>query len=364
MNLDIDGYPVVTRPLFSTYSHLLIMSRKTLTFKVADVKRAIETNPTKFLTLSLQKSKKDYACTYLDATIQVGNTTSAGLWISGGGRKDQPNSGGFVLGANVLDLEKAKEKYTENPEGQRSKITTMLSKSGDLGVVSMAMNDLFKTQVENLANSGVINIKNRSICLFAQTNISDDCKDPALRGKAIDDPILRITVDFSAPKEWYRKGYAWGKNVTQFLDYNKPFTVTDANGVTSTKYEELLWTNEEGVDEPITSENMHHVLTAGSIVHEYTIWYGNTSISKSYVSSKATITRCVIECIDNSIEVIAEPDFGDEVKTATVISASEITNANTNNTNNSAQLIVADQAVQAADPVATDDAIGDLLGSF
>jgi len=339
------------------------MSRQTLTFKAADARKAIEMDPNGFLTLSLQKNKKEYTCTYLDMTIKAGNVTSNGLWISGGGLAGQPNSGGFVLAANVLDSEKAKEKFKDDPESQRRRLTTTVSKSGDMGAIATNLNGIFKDKVEALAATGVIVIKNRTICMFAQTNISDESKEVSLRGKAIDDPIIRFVIDFSAPKEWYRKGYAWGKTVTQFLDYNKPYTVEGKDGKKITKYEELMWTNDNGEEEPVSAENMHRVLTAGSIVHEYTIWYGNPSISKAYVSSKATITRCVIECIDNTIENIAEPDFGNAANNSDVkiVSAAEVAGS-TSATTSATNTPTTENA--AADGAVANDAINDLLDSI
>lgn len=333
-------------------------TRQTLTFKAEDALRALKTDPNGAVSLSLQKSKKDYTCVYLDMTFKAGNAVSNGLWIKGGGKPHLPNSGGFVLAANVLDSEKAKEKFKDDPENQRRRLTTTASKSGDLGEISILLNGIFKEKVEALAATGAIVIKNRTICMFAQTNISDESKEVALRGKAIDDPIMRQVIDFSAPKEWYRKGFPWGTTVTQFLDFKKPF---DVDG--ETKYEKLTWKNDEGVDEPITPENMHRVLTAGSIVHEYTLWYGNPSISKSFVSSKVTMTRCVIECIDNSVENVAEPDFGDgggasgangASTTTTIVSAAEVVNSGS-------QATTATTTTATAEATPSIDAINDLL---
>ncbi len=299
------------------------MAGKTLTFKVSDALRAAQTDPNGCLELSLQKSKKTYTCTYLDMKFKAGNVTSNGLWIRVGGLKDQVNSGGFVIVANVLDSEKAKEKYKDDPENQRMRITTAASKAGDFGLFALALTPIFKGKAEALAATGVVNIKNRTINGFAQTHMSDDHKDPELRGKPLDDPLSRVVIDFSEPKEWYRKGFAWGKTVTQFLDYNKAYA--DDEGVV--RYSELTWTNADGVEETINATNVHRVITAGSIVHDCTIWYGNASISKAYVSSKATMTRCVIEVIDNTIEAVAEPDFGDKPVTtaATIVTAAEVT---------------------------------------
>jgi len=293
--------------------------KKTVTFKISDANKAIQLDRAGCLILALQKSKKSYTCTYLDMSFKAGDTTSNGLWVKVGGIKDAVNSGGFVIAANVLDIEKAKEKFTDDPENQRMRIATTSSKAGDIGTFSVALSPIFKEKVEALAATGVINIKNRVINPFAQTHISDDSKNIELRGKPIEDPIIRFIIDLSAPKEWYRKGFAWGKTVTQFLDFTKP--IVDDDGVT--RYEELKWKNDQGVEESISSANIHHVITAGSIVHDCTIWYGNPSISKSFVSSRATMTRCVIECIDNSVEVTAEPNFGDS-SAATIVTAAEV----------------------------------------
>jgi hypothetical protein len=39
-----------------------------------------------------------------------------------------------------------------------------------------------------------------------------------------------MSIDFSAPQEWKRKNFPWGKTITQFFDYDQSYV--DDNGKT------------------------------------------------------------------------------------------------------------------------------------
>lgn len=302
---------------------------QSITFKTQDALRSITENPDKFLELAMQKGKKEYQNIYLDAKIKVGPATSRGLWLYGSSKdksKDKDGNeividNGIHIIANLPNKEAAKEKFKTDSDKQRMRIATSLSRSGSLGTFLKAYGPVFEKEVRRLDTEKKLEIGKCDIQGFLQTEVSKKSKNVETRGQAIEDPIGRIVVDLGAPKDHIRKKYAWGKTVTQFFDYNKSYQ--DENG--ATKYREVTVMNADGVEEPVNEDNVHKVVTAGSYLHEWTIFFSSPCQSQGYISSKPYMTNCVIEIAPEIDDSVAEIDFGDsapvKVNTNTVVTA-------------------------------------------
>ena len=275
----------------------------THTFQAEHVLKAFIMKPNGVLVLKVQKTKKTYQCIYLDMCITVGNLTSNGGWF---------HVRNITLTGGILDPVAAKTKFTRGDSNlQRLRLTSNVSSSGDFGKFLVLFSNAFIAEINRLGAEKAFAIGKRTINGFVQTHISDESPNVELRGQPIADPVVRMNIDFSEPQLWKRKGYPWGKTVTQFFDYTSAYVDDDGK----TQYKPSTLKNSEGVLEPITEHNVHEFITPGSIIREAVVFCNSASVSQGYISSKLVIANCVIERIVADGNLIAEPDFGDAVAT-------------------------------------------------
>lgn len=273
----------------------------THTFDIAHAVKAITLNPNGTLVLTKQNnSKKTYQCVYLDMTFKVGNLVSKQCWFR---IKD------VTLTAGIMDAERAKTKFTKgDPNKQRLRLTTTVSNSGDLGKFLTLFNPVFIKEINRLVAAKEIIVGKREICEFIQTKVADESSNVEARGQPIEDGIIRLSVDFSAPQEWKRKNFPWGKTITQFMDYDQSYV--DDNG--KTQYKTAMYKNRDGELEQVGENNIHSYITKGSIIKEAIIFMNSPSISSGYVSSKMMVTNCILQRIQEAGDEVAEPVFDDD----------------------------------------------------
>ena len=272
----------------------------THTFDIAHAVKAITLNPNGTLVLTVQKNKKTYQCTYLDMTFKVGNLVSKQCWFL---IKD------VTLTAGIMDMDRAKTKFVKgDPNKQRLRLTTTVSNSGDLGKFLTLFNPVFIKEINRLVAAKEIIVGKREICEYIQTKVADESPNVEARGQHIEDGIIRMSIDFSAPQEWKRKNFPWGKTVTQFFDYDQSYV--DDNG--KTQYKMAMYKNREGESEQVGENNVHNYITKGSVIKEAIIFMNSPSISSGYVSSKMMVTNCILQRVQEAGDEVAEPVFDDD----------------------------------------------------
>lgn len=282
---------------------------QTHTFLAEHALKAVELRPDGVLVLSVQKTKKVYKCVYLDMTFKVGNLTSKGCWFK---------VHNIMLVGNVCDSAQAIAKYTKgDPEKSRLVLTSSVSNAGVFGKFLEKFGPIFAGEIQRLNVAKEILVGKRTINTFIQDHVSDESNDADNRGNAIEDPIIRFVVSFDKPAEWIRKGFPWGKTITQFFDYASEYQDAD----NKTQYKSASVKNEEtGEMDPIDATNLHKYATSGSFIKEAVVYMRPPSLSSGYVSSKIVLTNCIFEqSIVEGMDT-AEPVFeGEEPVVPTVV---------------------------------------------
>tara|TARA_R110002153_G_scaffold273997_3_gene446461 strand:+ start:98236 stop:99189 length:954 start_codon:yes stop_codon:yes gene_type:complete len=109
-------------------------------------------------------------------------------------------------------------------------------------------------------------------------------------GEALDEPVIRLKVDFNTFPDKYYLSFLSGKPKTQIFDFEKPIV---ENGVT--KYAPATITNDEGVEEAVSFANLHKFITRGSVAKRMRIDMSSTCVSQYWISLQMHIQEIVIQ---------------------------------------------------------------------
>lgn len=253
-----------------------------LVFKASDALTAIKNDPEGVWII--EKKKKDptkqYKCSYVDVWFTIGNFKHKQGWFS---------FKNFVLSIGVADkndLKDPRNKYA----GTRSQLQSSLSKSGDLGQFIMKSNPQWARLFELRKADGTISVgPKRSFHPLLQTHISEECENTEMRGKELDDPIVRLKIDWIPFPESF-PGFLAKQPRTRFYDYRKSYV--DDEG--ETQYE-LAKVKVNGEEVFVNDDNLHLFATKGSIIHDGTVLIQSVVSSQSWVSIPITVCKVVME---------------------------------------------------------------------
>lgn len=168
------------------------------------------------------------------------------------------------------------------------------------------LKDLFENRIKTddaLATSfGIIpsRIKDYSITYRGPTQriFSFEGADESLHGKALDNPIYRVSIDTRVNSS--------GKPATVIYDYKKPYTTTTKNGkklvlwetATDEEGNPMEWTVEKvnGVDTLKT--NLHKFITSGSTIKRanffFKVTYKHNATGKSFAVSTSVFCQSMV----------------------------------------------------------------------
>jgi hypothetical protein len=183
-----------------------------------------------------------------------------------------------------------KEDSRNQFEGTRLSLQTTVSRAGALGRALQLVDAGWKNEIKKLIDNGTIVIGNRSIHDVVQFNYSMEHKTNP--GGVIEDPIIRLKIDFKPFPQKYKYQFLVGQPKTQFFDYTKPYQ--DKEGRTQYRPAEVL-NPATGIVELVGEGNLHHFVTNGSTIMHGRITIPSGAISQAWVSLPIMLTKVVLK---------------------------------------------------------------------
>lgn len=249
-------------------------------FSTDELLAAINADPAKFLNVEKKKEDKAYKGTkFLNATVNVGTDVKKELWVK---LENVP------LGRGIADPEDENDKRNEF-EGTRLQLETTVGRAGKFGQFMLKYDGVWKTKAAALIADGTIKADGRKVHELVQTKLSENNKTNP--GGALEDPIIRLPLDFAPfPQKYYHKFLA-GQPRTQIFDARTKYV--DEQG--RTQYKLAVVKNAAGQDELVTDKNVHKFITNNSTLVEGRFMIPSISVSQQWISMPGTVCRCVIE---------------------------------------------------------------------
>jgi hypothetical protein len=240
---------------------------------------AFETGKPVF-TIQKKKTHKMYKGTYfLDAFYMLNDAIpKAPGWFH---IKDVPLTVGV---ADPADKEDQRNKF----DGTRMNVQTSRDKSGNLGVAIDKLEAQWQSQVAEGIKNGSIIIDNQKIKSLLQYKTSK--KNTTAPNAVIDDPPLRMAIDFTPFPKTFVPSFLAGKSRTQLFDFDKPYT--NEKGVTAYREATVIVGDKEvAVDE----SNVHLFITNGSVIKTGRIMMTSVSVSDGWISMPINLITATIQ---------------------------------------------------------------------
>jgi len=280
-------------------------------FKAEDILRAIQEDPEGVWMIEKKKKEptKKYKCSFVDIFFNVGTDHKKKHgWFS---IRD------VELSAGVADKNDASDPRNAF-DGTRLQLQTSLSKSGAFGAFLAASNPEWARLFELRKVDGTIVVGSRKWHPLLQTHVSEESDNVAARGQPLEDPIIRLKIDWKPFPEGL-KGFLAGQPKTQFYDYRKQYVDKDGK----TQYE-LAKVEVNGESVLVNDDNLHLFVTKGSIIREGTVMIQSVVSSAQWVSIPITALKMVVEPGPDDGFVEATPTFGNKQAVTTVTTTSNV----------------------------------------
>lgn len=232
------------------------------------------------LTIQKKKTHKMYKGTYfLDAFYRLSDAVpkSSG-WFH---IKDIPLTTGV---ADPADKDDQRNEF----EGTRLNVQTNRSVSGTLGVAIDKLEGQWQAQVADGIKTGTIIIDNQKIKSLMQYKTSK--KNKTTPNAPIDDPPLRIKIDFDPFPKTFVPSFLAGKPRTQLFDFDKQYT-NDKGEIAYREATVIVDDKEVAVGE----KNVHLFITDGSIIKTGRIMMTSVSVSDGWISMPINLITAVIQ---------------------------------------------------------------------
>jgi hypothetical protein len=236
--------------------------------------------------------------------------------------KTEPSEGWFKfenarMHRGIVSKEKAEGSELKF-EGMRLSLRLKASQLGDFGKFLMLAEPEWQKLVERLNKEGRIAYNHKQdVHPIVYLTFTDKHKVEELRGKPNPDPTIKIKLDFGKYSDSYAPPpMVKGTQKTQIFDATKPYT--DKDGKVKHKVATVL--NEDGKEEELNANNVHKMLTTGSMVSGL-IHIPAGIVSASWVSTPMYVARLYVapgsdEGFDDEIAVPGAPS--NDVKKAEV----------------------------------------------
>ncbi len=263
----------------------------------------IKTEPSKILTLKKKimpqgKSYKGNAF-YLSTTWTAGGKTSSG-WF---------NAKDITITRGIADPAKRdpSSKYTiEEQEKMRLQLQSTVSRSGDFGQFLSLFNVEWKAMVgRERTKTGLIGISNRQVHEIVQTVYGSS--HPTNAGGEIEDPVVRIKIDFSLFPSSMKPDFLADQPRTQFFDFTKPFT-DPTDGKTHYRPATVI-DPKTGKEAPVDASNLHLFVTTGSIIRHIRCMISSVAVTSTWVAMQIIANRVIIE--KGAPDGFSDEDFED-----------------------------------------------------
>lgn len=201
-----------------------------------------------------------------------------------------------------------------NYEASRMTVSTTISMSGVLGEFMMELNKQYLKVVKAAVDAGVIVQGSRRLhSLGIQDKVSEEAKENP--GAPIDDPILRLKIDFRNYPAQHPTSVLRGRPKTVIKDATKP-KIDKRTGKTIDFEPATVLNKETGKEEPLTADNVHEFVTEGSVIVRGSFSVPSVVSSASWISSPIIAHELVIaRGIRSTIESEAAKDDLDELLT-------------------------------------------------
>ncbi len=195
-----------------------------------------------------------------------------------------------VLTSGIADPADQNDKRNEY-EGTRLQLQTTVSNAGPFGLALSNLNPIWKKAITQWSSKpGNTAIKSRKIHDLLQTHVAESNeKNP---GAPIDDPIIRIKLDFKPFPKTFRPEFLAGQPRTQIFDARTAYL--DDEGHTQYKLATVK-DPKTGKDVLVNENNVHLFVTPGSILKVGRLLIQSVPYSQSWVSMPIVGTRLVIE---------------------------------------------------------------------
>ena len=252
-----------------------------------DVLAAIKANGAK--TFSIVKkggADKTYmaGASYLDNRFVVGATVPSAGWFS---------LENIVLTRTVADPADAGDKRNDTRKAGDKIVLQLESSVSNAGAYGQMINELqpiWLAEVDKRVEDKTIIKGNRRVVDLLQLKVSDDNK--VSPGAIIEDPIVRLKVDFSLFSDRHPNKALRGKPMSQFLDYDTEYI--DGNGraqyLPATVIDPIT-----GDTVPVNEHNLHLFATEGSIIKSGRAMVSSVAITKQFISMPAIAQRVVLQ---------------------------------------------------------------------
>jgi hypothetical protein len=250
-------------------------------FTAEELLEAVKNNAAKPV-LDIQKKKEDkqYKGTrFLNVKFNIGSHTGATGWFAARGMK-------LTIGvANPADKSDKRNDY----DGTRLQFQTTVSNAGAFGQAVLLLNPIYMDMISKLSKSGVAPLGNRQIHELLQTKVAASNEKAA--GAPIDDPIIRMKVDFSLFPMNFPIEFLRGQPRTQIFDFATQYK--DEKGKTQYKLA-MIKHPKTGEEVLVDKDNLHLFATKGAIIHEARIMWNSVAYSSTWASFPYCLNRVIM----------------------------------------------------------------------
>jgi len=256
------------------------MANNVKVYPIADLKLAIKSGY-QVLTIQKKANAKEYGGTkFFDLTFYL---SAAAPKVKGWFLiKDVPLTVGV---ANPKDSEDPRNKF----KGTRFNVQTSRDASGVFGEAIDLLQPLWIKAVNDAISSGIIVTEGQKVHDLMQYVTSK--KNTTAPNAKIENPPLRMKVDFSLYPGTFSPAFLAGKPRTQLFDYSAQYT--DANG--KIQYKPAMISDDQGNEVPVDESNMHLFLVKGSIIRTGRISMTSLAVSDGWVSASIHLVTAVVE---------------------------------------------------------------------
>lgn len=202
----------------------------------------------------------------------------------------------IVVTRGVADPNDATDKRNEH-DGMRMRLQTSISKSGAFGVFAKIAQTEWTKFIDEQTEKKVFSLKGRTIKDLVMLAYPEDHKDVEKRNQPIADPGLQFKIVFAKRSPtFYIKSLA-NKQTTMFYDGTRPLLdeqgerVLDDFGLPA-YHPATVAVN--GEDQPITADNLHYLLTAGTELAECIVDMTSVVITQAWVTWPPVLIRAVV----------------------------------------------------------------------
>lgn len=183
------------------------------------------------------------------------------------------------------------DKFAPKLPSHRLQLQSTRSQGGTLATFIERFEPVYFKKMQGYINDGTIVLtktKKQVIHPLMQRDFKQEGSD---KTTVIDDPLLRLAVVFEAPA--YDKG---GEPTTQFYDWKTRRLTLCADGKSAIpEYDLCTVLNEDGLKVPINADNVHKLITRGTIIRQGRCDMGTTTISQDWANIPLTAQKLWIE---------------------------------------------------------------------